>query len=109
MVLICQIRLRLRASRIHTSAIHLVEVARIFADNGFHIVATGNTCDTIREAGIPAEKVKNRRTLNFLYYRTTSLFFQLPAPVSVCKNGKRWLTFPDIAAIMDNAETEHMF
>ena len=35
-----------------------VEVARIFADNGFHIVATGNTCDTIREAGIPAEKVK---------------------------------------------------
>ena len=35
-----------------------VEVAKIFADNGFHIVATGNTCDTIREAGIPAEKVK---------------------------------------------------
>ena len=35
-----------------------VEVAQIFADCGFHIVATGNTCDMIREAGIPAEKVK---------------------------------------------------
>ena len=36
----------------------VVEVAQIFADNGFHIVATGTTYDLITEAGIPAEKVK---------------------------------------------------
>lgn len=36
----------------------VAEVARIFAEDGFQILATGNTCDTIREAGIPAEKVK---------------------------------------------------
>ena len=36
----------------------VVDVARSFAESGFHIVATGNTCDTIRESGIPAEKVK---------------------------------------------------
>ncbi|MDO5551951.1 MAG: carbamoyl-phosphate synthase large subunit, partial [Lachnospiraceae bacterium] len=36
----------------------VVEVARRFSQDGFHIVATGTTCDLIREAGIPAEKVK---------------------------------------------------
>ena len=36
----------------------VAEVARMFAEDGFQILATGNTCDTIREAGIPAEKVK---------------------------------------------------
>ena len=36
----------------------VVEVARKFADNGFHIVATGTTCDLITGAGIPATKVK---------------------------------------------------
>lgn len=35
----------------------VVEVAQAFADAGFHIVATGNTCSLIREAGIEAEKV----------------------------------------------------
>ena len=34
------------------------EVAKIFADCGFNIVATGTTCDLINEAGIKAEKVK---------------------------------------------------
>ena len=36
----------------------VVEVARMFADNGFNIVATGTTCDLITGAGIPATKVK---------------------------------------------------
>jgi len=36
----------------------VVEVARILADDGFKILATGGTCDTINAAGIPAEKVK---------------------------------------------------
>ena len=36
----------------------VVEVARMFHDNGFKIVATGNTCDLITAAGIPAEKIK---------------------------------------------------
>ena len=36
----------------------VVDVARQFADCGFHIVATGATCEAIKEAGIPAEKVK---------------------------------------------------
>ncbi len=36
----------------------VVDVARKFAECGFCIVATGNTCDLINEAGIPAEKVK---------------------------------------------------
>lgn len=36
----------------------VVEVARSFHENGFHIVATGTTCDLILEAGIPAERVK---------------------------------------------------
>ena len=36
----------------------VVEVARQFADCGFHIVATGATCEAIKGAGIPAEKVK---------------------------------------------------
>ncbi len=36
----------------------VVEVARSLAEDGFKIVATGNTCDIITEAGIPAEKVK---------------------------------------------------
>lgn len=38
----------------------VVEVAKIFAEDGFKIVATGNTCDLIREAGIEAERVKKR-------------------------------------------------
>lgn len=36
----------------------VVEVAKAFRDAGFKIVATGNTCETIREAGIPAEHVR---------------------------------------------------
>ncbi len=36
----------------------VVEVAKIFAEIGFHIIATGTTCDLITAAGIPAEKVK---------------------------------------------------
>ena len=32
-------------------------LARTFYEDGFKIVATGNTCKTIREAGIPAERV----------------------------------------------------
>jgi carbamoyl-phosphate synthase large subunit len=36
----------------------VVEVARSLSQDGFKIVATGGTCDLIREAGIPAEKVK---------------------------------------------------
>ena len=35
----------------------VVEVAQMFYDNGFKIVATGGTCDLITAAGIPAEKV----------------------------------------------------
>lgn len=35
----------------------VIEVAKMFHENGFRIVATGNTCDTINAAGIPAEKV----------------------------------------------------
>ena len=35
-----------------------VEVAKIFAEDGFKIVATGGTYDLITSAGIPAEKVK---------------------------------------------------
>ncbi len=34
------------------------ETARILHDNGFKIIATGNTYETITAAGIPAEKVK---------------------------------------------------
>lgn len=36
----------------------VVEIAGIFAETGLKIVATGTTCDLIREAGIEAEKVK---------------------------------------------------
>lgn len=36
----------------------VVEVAKSFAADGFRILATGNTCDLIRSAGIEAEKVK---------------------------------------------------
>ena len=36
----------------------MVEVAKILDEVGFKIVATGKTCDLIREAGIEAEKVK---------------------------------------------------
>lgn len=36
----------------------VVEVAGIFHKAGFHILATGNTCKLIQEAGIPAELVK---------------------------------------------------
>ncbi len=36
----------------------VVEVARSLANDGFKILATGNTYESITEAGIPAEKVK---------------------------------------------------
>ncbi len=36
----------------------VVEVAKMFAEDGFRIVATGNTCDLINEAGVQADKVK---------------------------------------------------
>ena len=36
----------------------VVEIARSFAEDGFHILATGTTYELIHEAGIPAEKVK---------------------------------------------------
>ena len=35
----------------------VVEVARLFAEDGFKIIATETTCKLINEAGIPAEKV----------------------------------------------------
>ena len=35
----------------------VVEVAKVFAEAGFHIVATGNTYDLIHEAGLEAERV----------------------------------------------------
>lgn len=36
----------------------MVEIAKIFDEIGFNIVATGNTCELIRAAGIDAKKVK---------------------------------------------------
>ncbi len=36
----------------------VAEVAKMFAEDGFQILATGTTCDVIRQAGIQAEKVK---------------------------------------------------
>ena len=36
----------------------VVEVAKIFHEDGFKILATGTTYDLISQAGIPAEKVK---------------------------------------------------
>ncbi|MCM1193436.1 MAG: carbamoyl-phosphate synthase large subunit [Butyrivibrio sp.] len=36
----------------------VVEVAKLFHEAGFHILATGNTCRLIQEAGIEAEPVK---------------------------------------------------
>ena len=36
----------------------VVDVARMFADNGFRILSTKYTCDLIKEAGIQAEQVK---------------------------------------------------
>ena len=36
----------------------VAEVASIFHDCGFKILATGGTCDLIQAAGIPAERVK---------------------------------------------------
>ncbi|MDO4602336.1 MAG: carbamoyl-phosphate synthase large subunit, partial [Eubacteriales bacterium] len=36
----------------------VVEVAKLFHEDGFKILATGNTHELISEAGIPAEKVK---------------------------------------------------
>ena len=36
----------------------VAEVAKILADDGFKLVATGRTCDVIAEAGIPVTKVK---------------------------------------------------
>ena len=35
----------------------VVEVAKSFHEDGFHILATENTCELIREAGIPAERI----------------------------------------------------
>ena len=35
----------------------LVEVAKMFNDCGFKIIATGGTCDMINDAGIPAAKI----------------------------------------------------
>jgi len=35
----------------------VAEVAKMFHENGFKIVATGGTCDLITAAGVPAEKV----------------------------------------------------
>ena len=36
----------------------VVDVAKMFADNGFHILATKHTCELIKSAGIPAVQVK---------------------------------------------------
>ncbi|MCI8667199.1 MAG: carbamoyl-phosphate synthase large subunit [Dorea sp.] len=36
----------------------VAEIAGMFAEDGFHLLATGNTYEIIREAGIEAEKVK---------------------------------------------------
>ncbi len=36
----------------------VVDVARSFHEDGFRILATGNTCDLIQAAGIPVERVK---------------------------------------------------
>ncbi len=36
----------------------VVDVAKMFHEIGFKIIATGNTCDLITAAGIPAEKIK---------------------------------------------------
>jgi carbamoyl-phosphate synthase large subunit len=36
----------------------VVDVAKLFNEAGFKIIATGNTCDLITAAGIPAKKVK---------------------------------------------------
>ncbi len=36
----------------------VVEIAGLFKEAGFKILATGTTCDLITEAGIPAERVK---------------------------------------------------
>ena len=36
----------------------VVEVAKMFHENGFKIVATGGTCDLITAAGIPADRIK---------------------------------------------------
>ena len=33
-------------------------MAKRFYNNGFEIVATGNTCDILNEAGVKAEKIK---------------------------------------------------
>lgn len=42
----------------HIDKPEVVEVAKIFAEDGFKIIATGTTYDLITAAGIPAEKVK---------------------------------------------------
>ena len=36
----------------------IVEVAKQLYEDGFHILATGGTCDILTDAGIPAEKIK---------------------------------------------------
>lgn len=42
----------------HIDKPEVVEVAKIFAEDGFKIIATGTTYDLITAAGIPAKKVK---------------------------------------------------
>ena len=37
---------------------YILDVARSFHESGFKIIATGGTCDLLREAGLPAEKIK---------------------------------------------------
>lgn len=63
----------------------VVEVAQAFADAGFHIVATGNTCSLIREAGIEAEKV------NKLYEAGPTSWISLPTAKS-----SLWSTAPSV-------------
>ncbi|MDE7326685.1 MAG: carbamoyl-phosphate synthase large subunit [Lachnospiraceae bacterium] len=42
----------------HKDKPEVVEIAGLFKEAGFKILATGTTCDLITEAGIPAERVK---------------------------------------------------
>lgn len=37
--------------------VEIAEIAKIFAESGFKILATGTTCEVIREAGIEAEHI----------------------------------------------------
>ena len=62
----------------------VVEVAKMFYENGFKIVATGGTCDLITEAGIPAEKVNKvseghrPNTLDFITNGKVDLIINSP-------------------------------